>query len=60
MINLRIETITDALTNLVYAEIYYPESATEPIAKTAAIYRSPEHAKSEVLALIKLAFNTEH
>jgi hypothetical protein len=44
MARFRIETVVDPATNLIFTELYYPDSAATPMAKTAPIYSSHEEA----------------
>lgn len=53
MANFRIETVVDPKTNLIFAECYYPEDATTPIAQTSPIYRSHEQAEADVVEMFK-------
>jgi hypothetical protein len=44
----RIETETDTKTGKVYAELYYPDDADQPIASTDPIFSSSEAAEEQI------------
>ena len=48
MTKFRIETETDANTGKVYAELYCPDDAEEPIAKTEPIFPNSEAAEKQI------------
>jgi len=49
MASFRVETEADAASGLIAATLYYPETATRPLARTAAIYETHEAAETGVL-----------
>jgi hypothetical protein len=57
MARFRVETVVDVATGKVYAELFYPENETTPLAKTPPIYSSHEQAEQEVLKFFYEAFN---
>ena len=57
MARFRVETVTDPETGLIAAEIYFPEHAKEPVAKTASIYNDRDHAMDEIMKLLKEMFS---
>jgi len=56
MVKFRIETMIDPVSQLVSASIHYPVNTEVPIAKTAAIFPSPEIADKEVTAMLTEIF----
>ena len=48
MTKFRIETETDEKTGKVYAELYYPDDAEQPIARTEPIFPNSEAAEEEI------------
>ncbi len=48
MAKFRIETETDPKTGKVYAELYYPDDADQPIARTEPIFPSREDAEEQI------------
>ena len=48
MTKFRIETETDAKTGKVYAELYCPEDAEQPLAKTDPIFPNSEAAEEKI------------
>ena len=57
MAQFRVETVVDAATGKIYAELYYPENEKTPFTQTSPIYSSHEQAEQEVLKNFKEAFN---
>ncbi len=53
----RVETVVDAATGKIYAELYYPENEITPLAQTSPIYSSHEQAEQEVLKIFNEGFN---
>ncbi len=56
MARFRIETMTDPVTGKVFSELYYPDDAEEPMARTRAKYDTHEQATADAVELIKRAF----
>ena len=48
MTKFRIETETDANTGKVYAELYCPDDAEQPIARTEPIFTNNEAAEEQI------------
>lgn len=48
MTKFRIETRTDSNTGKVYAELYCPDDAEQPLAKTDPIFASSEAAEKKI------------
>ena len=48
MAKFRIETETDAKTGKIYAELYFPDDAEQPIATTDPIFPSREVAEQKI------------
>jgi hypothetical protein len=55
--NFRIETNLDSATGLYFAELYYPDSATEPLVRTTPRFPSIEVAEEEIKLDMIAAFN---
>ena len=53
MANFRIETETDPKTGKVYAELYFPEDAEQPIGTTEPIFSSSEVAEEQIKKLFE-------
>jgi hypothetical protein len=53
----RSETHVDTATGLIFAELYYPDDATTPIATSPTIYPTHEAAKADVLKLMQQVLN---
>lgn len=53
MANFRIDTETDPETGKVYAELYYPEDADQPIGTTEPIFSSHEVAEEQIKTLFE-------
>ena len=53
MAKFRIETETDAKTGKVYAELYYPDDAEQPIATTDPIFPSSEVAEQKIIEMFE-------
>ena len=49
MATFRVETQTDAASGLIAATLYYPETATVPLASTQAVHETHEAAETAVL-----------
>lgn len=49
VVEYRIETVMDLESGLIYAELYYPVDAPEPVSQTEPLYSSHEQAEREVL-----------
>ncbi len=45
----RVETVTDSKTGKIYAELYYPENESKPIAQTDPIYSSHKQAEEDII-----------
>jgi len=52
----RVETVEDAATGMLSAEVYFPEDTATPIASTAATYATHEAAIADVVEIMKKAF----
>ena len=53
MTRLRVETATDTETGLIFVELYYPEDAGVPLAKTNPIYESHEEAERNAVEMFR-------
>ncbi|WP_042886316.1 hypothetical protein [Cupriavidus necator] len=53
MARFRIETVTDPATGLIYTEMYYPENAATPSARTKPIYPSHEAAEADAVKMFQ-------
>jgi len=49
----RVETVVDSNTGKIYAELYYPENETKPLAQTKPIYSSHEEAEKDIIKMFK-------
>ena len=56
MANFGVETVRDKKTGMFFAELYYPDDAIEPIAKTQPVYSSHEQAIVDSVNMMKAAF----
>lgn len=53
MAKFRIETETDPKTGKIYAELYYPGDADEPLAKTDPIFPDREVAEQKIIEMFE-------
>ncbi len=53
MAEFRIETETDTKTGMIYAELYYPGDAEEPLAKTDPIFPNREVAEQKIIEMFE-------
>jgi len=53
MAKFRIETETDPKTGKVYAELYYPDDAEQPLATTDPIFPSSEVAEQKIIEMFE-------
>ncbi len=56
MARFRTETVVDPETGKIFLELYYPDDAAEPIARTKAIYDTHEQAQKHAVELMKRSF----
>ena len=56
MANFRVESVLDRSSGLYYVEVFYPDTATEPIVSSEPIYPSHEAAEADSLKTFCEAF----
>lgn len=56
MSDYRVEAAADPASGLFYAEVFYPSTASEPVAKTKPVYASLEEARRRAEDAIKAVF----
>jgi hypothetical protein len=57
MARFRIETGVDPVTGKIFAEVYYPGDAAQPLSRTKPIYDSQEQAEEHVMNLLSKTFD---
>lgn len=54
----RVETAVNSPSGLIYAELYYPDHTTTPIATTEPVYFSQQQAETDIVSMFKKAIST--